>query len=132
MGAHAPPLGVAEVPRLELHRSQAFWVVGGVAVAGAVTSIVTGIMALSARAAADAKCDVARSFCRDPSGVDDAARARTYAWISTGALGVAAAATVVALFLPREARLGASTATVRLGLATTPGGVLMGLGVALP
>jgi hypothetical protein len=117
---------------VDVHRSEAFWILDGIAVASGGVSVVTGAMALSAHASADRKCDVARSFCADPSGVDDAAKARTYAWVSTAALGASAIAALIAIAWPRDIRIGQSQPKVRVGIATTPGGALLGLGAALP
>jgi hypothetical protein len=116
----------SEPPPTELRRSQAFWIVGGVAVASGVASVLTGVAALSAHESADNKCVAARSFCSDPSGVNDAARARTYAWVSTATLGGAVLGGVVALLLPREAR------RPEVDLAPIAGGVVVGVRVALP
>ncbi len=125
-----PPAQAAPPGHVELHRSAAFWAVGGVAVAGAVTSIVTGLVALSAHQSADSKCDVARSFCADPTGIDDASRATTYAWVSTAALGVAVVAGVVAILLPREASGDEPKAKLAFGVTPAPGGAFFGVGGA--
>lgn len=82
------------------------WVLGGVAVAALGTSVVTGLMALSAESASKDKCVADRSYCPDPSYQDDASRARTLAWVSTGALAVGIGAAVGALLWPRERHVG--------------------------
>lgn len=82
------------------------WVLGGVALAALGTSVVTGVMALSAESASKDKCVVDRSYCPDPSYRDDASRARTLAWVSTGALAVGIGAAVGALLWPREKHVG--------------------------
>jgi hypothetical protein len=83
-------------------------------------------MALSARAHADDKCIPERAFCPDPTGADDASRARTLAWVSTGTLLGAAAATVVALLLPK------TRVPVSVAIAPSREGAALGLAIALP
>jgi hypothetical protein len=75
------------------------YVAGGVALAGYATMAITGALALSAQSSADDACIASRDFCTDPS---DASRARAFAWASTVSLGVALAATVIAVVWPRS------------------------------
>lgn len=110
----AVPELAAEVRETETRLATASWVLGGVAVAALGASAVTGIVALSADAAAKDKCAAERSFCPDPSYEDDRARASTFAWISTGALAVAAGAAVAAWLWPREH-------APRVGVSVGPG-----------
>jgi hypothetical protein len=78
------------------------YVSGGVALAAFGTAIATGLVALSAEHSAQGKCSSERNYCPDPSYADDASRAKTFAWVSTGALGVGLAASAAALFWPRQ------------------------------
>ncbi len=108
----APPpapvvrMPVAESPpRIEHHRSTAFYVLGSVGIASLAASAVTGGLAWSAHQSAAQKCSASTGFCADPSGIDDATRARTLAWVSTAALGAGVIAGVVAFVLPLDARV---------------------------
>jgi hypothetical protein len=83
------------------HISTVSWVAGGVAIAGYATMAVTGALALSAKSTADSECDVAREYCQ-PGEQSEASRARALAWASTISMGVALAATVVAVVWPRK------------------------------
>ena len=78
------------------------YVSAGVALASFGTAIITGIVALSAEHSAQNKCLADRDYCPDPSYATDASRARTFAWVSTGALGVGVGASVAALLWPRQ------------------------------
>jgi len=92
-------------PRIERHRSTAFYVLGGIGVATLAVSAVTGGMAWSAHESAGQKCSASTGFCADPTGVDDASRARTLAWVSTATLGAGVLAGVVAFVLPLDERV---------------------------
>jgi hypothetical protein len=103
-GAASPPTGEAHVWRsIEKRRTPAFYVVGGLGLAAGATSLVTGVIALSAHMSVQQECNTGRDYC-PPNGQDDATRARTMAWVSTGTLAGAALATVVALLLPLSER----------------------------
>lgn len=97
------------------------WVLGGVALAAIGTSVATGLMALSAERSSKDKCVLDRSYCPDPSYRDDASRATTLAWVSTGALAVGIGAAVGAFFWPRERHVGVTvtpaSASVSAGFA---------------
>jgi hypothetical protein len=108
--APAPPAP----PRVELRRSPAFYVTGALSLAAVAASVVTGIVAWSAHESVASKCETAAGYCRDPSGIDDASRARTMAWLSTAALSAGVVGLVVAFSLPKASY-------VALGVA--PGGV---------
>lgn len=108
------PVLARDTRPVETRVATASWVLGGIGLAALATSAVTGVLALSANDAANDKCVAARSFCPDPSYEDDVARARTFAWISTGALAVAAGAGVAALLWPRET-------TRSVGASLSPG-----------
>jgi hypothetical protein len=90
----APP------PRVVQWRTPAFYIVGGLAVASLATSVVTGVMALSAHNTVQSECSTDRGYCSSPNGPSDASRATTLAWVSTITLGGAVVAGVVALVLP--------------------------------
>lgn len=82
-------------------RHPLFWPAVVVAGVGYGAAAVTGVLALSANGNAKDGCHPARDFCT-PDGADAGDRARTLAWVSTGALGVAVVATVTALVLPKR------------------------------
>ena len=88
-------------PRESTRLSPVAYVSGGVAITALGISVVTGVLALSARSSAEDKCLAARDYCPDRSASDDASRARTLAWVSTISLGVAIAATAMAILWPR-------------------------------
>jgi hypothetical protein len=94
-------------------RSTAFYVLGGLAGASLVASAVTGGLAWSAHESVASKCNTAIDFCTDPSGVSDASRARTFAWISTGTLVGGAVLGILTFALP----LREPVAPVTLGVA---------------
>jgi len=77
------------------------YVSGGVALVAFGTAVVTGLLALSAEHSAQDKCLAARDYCPDPSYKTDASHAKTFAWISTGTLGLGIAASAAAFFWPR-------------------------------
>ena len=89
---------------VERARAPAFYVFGVASLSFFAASAVTGALAWSAHESVQSKC-TGTGFCSDPSGIDDASRARTLAWVSTGALAAGAVAGVVALALPRRERL---------------------------
>jgi hypothetical protein len=101
LDVHVPELAELAPPREIARLSVVTYTAGAVAIAAFGTSIVTGAMAASANADANAKCNTERQFCL-PGGVNDASRARTLAWISTGALAVGVVATAIAIFWPRK------------------------------
>ncbi len=88
----------------------------GVAVVGGVFATITGVLALSANSTAKDGCDFARHVCMDQASIDAAGRARTMAWISTGALAVGVVGAIGILVLP------ATRAGARVGFAPSPGG----------
>ncbi|MFO0677870.1 MAG: hypothetical protein U0169_15135 [Polyangiaceae bacterium] len=101
-----------------------FYAGAGALAAGLVTSAVTGGLALSAHGAVGEKCDRATGVCADPTGIDDASRARTLAWVSTVSLGVGVAgAVVMALAWPKSSAPATRTASLEVA-PTTGGGVL--------
>lgn len=113
----------------------ASWVLGGVGVTALGVSAVTGAMALSASSTSeDAKrragCVSERQFCRDASALaeyrDDAERARSFAWISTGALVVGSGAVVAAWLWPRE-RASRPAAAIALTPNLGPGSLFVSL-----
>jgi hypothetical protein len=100
--AEAPPPQIPPAPpRVELRRSPAFYVTGALSLAAVTASVVTGVLAWSAHESVASKCDTAAGYCSDPTGIDDASRARTMAWISTVTLGAGALGAVVAFALPK-------------------------------
>ncbi len=103
------------------HKTAAFYALGGLAVASAGASIVTGILAWSAHQSVQGECNPDRGYCSSPSGPDDASRARTMAWVSTVTLAGAVVAGTLALVLPLSAP---DTATVSLAPWPGPGLVL--------
>jgi hypothetical protein len=90
----------APQPQVVQWRTPAFYIVGGLSVASLATSVVTGVMALSAHQTVSSECSSDRGYCSNPNGPSDASRATTLAWISTVTLGGAVVAGVVALILP--------------------------------
>lgn len=119
----------------ERRLSTASWVLGGVGVTALGVSAVTGVMALSASSASnDAKsragCVSERGFCRDATALgeyrDEAQRARSLAWVSTGALVVGSGATLAALLWPRE-RASRPVASLALGPGVGPGSVFVSI-----
>jgi tetratricopeptide (TPR) repeat protein len=95
---------------VERVRPKAFWwLVGGGSLVFA-SGIATGIVALEADRYIDDNCIAARDFCRVDDAGAAADRATTFAWISTAALTLGAAAIITAFFLPRETRVVPATA----------------------
>jgi hypothetical protein len=109
-----PPPPVHPVDR---ERSPAFYVLGSVGIASLVASAVTGGIAWSAHESVAQKCSESTGFCADPSGISDASRARTFAWVSTATLGVGVVGVVVALVLPMKTRLTVGTSAGGAGIA---------------
>jgi hypothetical protein len=106
-----PIVQPAPPPATETRPSRASWIVGGLGGAALVGAGVTGIFALVADKqskdhVAKAGCLPERDFCQNPDELADARsardRAKTLAWVSTGALVVGVAAVTTAFFLPRE------------------------------
>jgi len=95
------PLATAPSKPSPAHLATGSYVSGGVALAGYTTMAITGVLALEAQSSANQVCSASRQFCSDPSGPSDASRARALAWVSTVSLGVAVAATVLAVVWPR-------------------------------
>jgi hypothetical protein len=89
-------------PREGTRRSAAFYVLGGLGLASVGVGAVTGVLALSAHQSVEQKCDVSRGVCADPTGIDDAQRARTMAWISTWTLAGGALGVILALSVPMQ------------------------------
>ncbi len=110
----------------ESRLSTASYAVGGTGLVLLGVSAVTGILALSAdsdaKQAAEDACVPSRGFCPNAplaqQAQDDADRARTMAWVSTGALVLGAAALTTAWLLPR------TEVTAEVGF--TPGGATLG------
>lgn len=99
--------------RVEQGRSPAFWwLVGGgsVVVAGGMAA---GVVAVLNDIYIDENCVAARDFCRVDDAGAAADRATTFAWISTVAIPVGAAAIIGAFFLPRDTRTAPTTAILR-------------------
>jgi hypothetical protein len=92
-------------PREVLRRSPAFYVIGGLALVSLATSAVTGEMAWSAHQSVEQKCNLGTGACSDPSGIDDASRARTLAWVSTWTLGGGVLGAILAFSVPLQAHL---------------------------
>lgn len=89
------------------------------------TSLVTGLMALSADKDAKAGCLPGRRYCRDQDSAAAADRAPTLAWVSTITLGVAGAALVALLVIP--SRSAGPRAPLRGSAGLLPGGGSVGL-----
>lgn len=81
-------------------RSSLFYVGIATAGAGLGTSAVTGVLAWLAHESAATKCNRSTHLCSDATGIDDASRARTFAWTSTIALGIGLAGAAIAIFAP--------------------------------
>lgn len=74
--------------------------VSGVSLA---TSLVTGILAVTAKSAFEGECIPSRNYCADPvKGASDLDQLKTMAWTSTITLGVGAVAFVVMLAWPKR------------------------------
>lgn len=97
-------------PRIERVQHPAFWWLLGGGAAVFAGGIGTGIVALQADRYIDDNCIAARDFCRVNDAGDAADRATTFAWISTAALTLGAAAIITAFFLPKETRVVPTTA----------------------
>ncbi len=95
-----------------------FYATLGVGSVAAITTVVTGVMALSAQSDAKDGCIAERSFCRDAASRDAAESAGTYAWVSTGALVISVAAFGALLFIPSR-----RTAAPQVGIAFDGAGV---------
>lgn len=96
----SPPATYSEAPRTTTRANPVFWGALAVTTAAALTGIVTGVMALDANATAKEECIASRNFCRTQEGRDAVEARSTLAWVSTGALAVAAVAAVTVLALP--------------------------------
>jgi hypothetical protein len=101
-----------------------FYVALGVMAVGAAVGTVTGVLALGANGVAQDGCNAERHFCKDQDSLDAASRARTLAWVSTGAFAVGAVVGVALFFIPTRVR---SAPAPRVGLAPTPGGAAAAL-----
>ena len=99
------------------------YVSAAVALAGYGTAAITGLLALAADSSAKDRCNAVRDYCVDPSGRDDASRARTMAWISTVALGAGVVATAVALLWPRVPARDAVRAVILPAVFAGGGGI---------
>jgi hypothetical protein len=71
----------------------------------ATVMAVTGVLALSSRGTAKIACNIQTGFCIDESSQDTLRQSNVYAWISTGALAVAAVSTVVLILAPARVRV---------------------------
>ena len=94
----APP-PPSSVPTTKL--STTSWAFAGATAGALVASLVTGVLALNARAGFEQRCFVARGYCPNASDADLAVAARNLAWASTGLLVVAIGAGAAAYFWPR-------------------------------
>jgi len=80
----------------------ASWIFGGVALASAIASGISGGIAVAAKGSFDNNCIAARGYCSDPTqGQSDYDTMTTAAWVSTATLGVAVVTAIVALAWPR-------------------------------
>lgn len=123
----APPITPKPHAREERVRSKAFWIVLGGAGVAFATGVATGVGALLDDQYVKDNCSAERQFCRVDDADSVASRAKTLAWISTGALAVAVGATFGAFFLPLETR-----ATVSVGpVGDAVAGSSMGLRLRL-
>lgn len=95
----------------------------GVTVVAAATSAITGVLAVTAAKDAKEGCLPDRKYCRDQESTDAADRSRTFAWVSSVTLGVAAAGFVMVLIVP--SRKAASPAALRA--SALPGGAALDL-----
>lgn len=78
------------------------WVLGGVALASAIASGVTGGVALAAKSSFDSNCIASRGYCGDPGqGQADYDTMQAAAWASTITLGVSVVALALAIVWPR-------------------------------
>jgi hypothetical protein len=91
--------------QVERVRSPAFWWLAGGGTLVFAGGIASGIVALSADRYIDDNCIPARDFCRVDDAGAAADRATTFAWISTAALTLGAAAIFTAFFLPKQTRV---------------------------
>ena len=66
----------------------------------AAASGVAGIFALTERSRAEEGCILERNWCRTAEGRSSADASTTYAWVSTGALALAAIGTIALLVVP--------------------------------
>ncbi len=112
----APPTFTVESPTEKPRMNPLFYVTIGVAVVGGVVAAVTGELALSASSTAKDGCNFDRHYCKDQASIDAASRARTMAWVSTGALVAGVIGGVGILVIP------ATRSSVRVGFAPGPGG----------
>lgn len=108
------PADAPSEPPMARRRSVAFWPLLGGAGVLIGTSVVTGVMALSANAYVKTNCTAERAFCRVGDAADEASRARSLAWVSTATLLVGAGAVVIALLLPFEKTSLATRAGIRM------------------
>jgi len=114
----SPPPFVPE-PQLEKPRmNPLFYGAIGVAVVGGVLAAVTGELALSANSTAKDGCNFDRNYCKDQTSIDAANRARTMAWVSTGALAVGVVGAIGILLIP-PTRI---ASPVKVGFSPAPGG----------
>jgi hypothetical protein len=100
-----------------------FYVALGVAAVGGVVGTITGVLALNANSTAKDGCLPDRHFCKDQDSLDAASRARTLAWVSTGALVVGGVAGVALFLIPTRMRPKAP----QVGLVPTAGGAAAAL-----
>ncbi|HEY1954301.1 MAG TPA: hypothetical protein VGH28_01785 [Polyangiaceae bacterium] len=95
-----PSLCAPPAPKKRI--ATATWVFGGLGLATAIASGVTGGIALSAKSSFDGNCIASRGYCGDPvQGQSDYDTMQKAAWASTITLGVAVVSVVVAIVWPR-------------------------------
>ena len=104
-------------PNVEHVRSTAFYILGAASLSSLVASGITGIVAWSEHENVLKKCSNSTGFCSDPSGVDDASRARTLAWASTATLAAGALSGVVAFVLPLRSKIVVTSGAGTVGVA---------------
>jgi hypothetical protein len=109
-------------PKVEKRTNPWFWTSLALAGIGYATAGVTGYMALQARDDGRGRCVVSRGYCTDQDGIDALGRARTLAWVSTGALAVGSIFTFIALATPSKRTVFVPTlgdGTTALSMTTT-------------
>jgi hypothetical protein len=98
--AYTPTEAPPRVVRGAARPNPVFYAALGIAIVGGATAVITGGLAASENGAANDGCIESRAWCRDAASRDAHESARTFAWVSTGALAVALAGTLVVLLTP--------------------------------
>lgn len=104
--ANAPPMPMYQAP-VETKANPVFVAGLGMGISGLIVFTVGGILTISNTVKAHSNCYLDRDYCNS-DGKDAASAARTWGWISTGALAVSAVGFIMAVIAPSKKKLEAT------------------------